>query len=82
MATTISPHNNTSTIVQRSAAVADPPVVAEPIEVAGPILHPGSEGPNWSWIDRFRRTDPALPSPRDLVLAHADPNHTVRSIQR
>lgn len=87
MATTISPQNKTPqtktlSIVHRSSAVADPSVAAEPIEGTAPILHPAPERPSRRLVDRFSRTDPALPSPRDFVLAQVDPRHTVRSIQR
>lgn len=87
MATTISPQDNiprtkTLSIVHRSTAVADPSVVAEPIEVTAPIVRPAPQRPSRRWFEGILRTDPALPSPRDLALAQADPNHTVRSIQR
>lgn len=87
MATTISPQNKTPrtttpSIAHRSTAVAEPTIAAEPIEVTAPILNPAPERPSRRLFDRFLRTDPALPSPRDFVLAQADPTHTVRSIQR
>lgn len=82
MATTLSPQNKTLTVVHRSTAVADPSVAAEPSELTAPILHSAPHRRSRRWFERFLLTDPALPSPRDFVLAQADPNHTVRSIQR
>lgn len=86
MATTIHAPHNTETAATRSTLVADSPVVDRPFEgqveliestpPTAPARYPGM------WADRLRRTDPATPSPRDLVLAAVDPGHSVRSIQR
>lgn len=84
MATTITPEheNKTLAVVHRPTAAVDPSVAAGPAEVTAPILLPAPEAADRPWFVRFLRTDPALPSPRDFVLAQVDPGYSIRSIQR